>query len=86
MSEQATARIAKLEGQQITTSSDVSYADDMAVAPDETSKPESQQPAVEEEVDASPPEKPEVSRPEPTPAPRSPTPTDVDKIFVDTYG
>jgi Ca2+-binding RTX toxin-like protein len=84
--EQANARIAELEGQQSETSSEGSNSDEVAVEPDETPSPEPQQPTTGEEVGASTPEAPEVSEPEPTPAPSYPEPTGVDKILVENYG
>jgi hypothetical protein len=84
--EQANARIVELEGQQSETSNEGSNPDEVAIEPDETPSPAPQQPATEEEVDASTPEAPEVSEPEPTPAPSYPEPTGVDKILVENYG
>ena len=84
--EQANARIAELEGQQGEPSSEGSNSDEVAIEPDETPSPTPQQPVAEEEVDASTPEAPEVSKPEPTPVPSYPEPTGVYKILVETYG
>ena len=84
--EQANTRIEELEGQQSAPSSEGSNPDEVAIEPDETPSPAPQQPATEEEVDASTPEAPEVSEPEPTPAPSYPEPTGVDKILVENYG
>ena len=84
--EQANTRIAELESEQSETSSDVSDPDNAAVEPEETPSPAPLQPAPEEEVDASTPKAPEVSEPEPTPAPNYPEPTGVDKILVENYG
>ena len=84
--EQANARIAELEGEQGAPSNEGSNSDEVAVEPDETPSPAPQQPAAEEEADASTPEAPEVSEPEPTPATIYPEPTGVDKILVETYG
>ena len=84
--EQANTRIAELEGQQGAPSSEGSNPDEVAIEPDETPSPAPQQPATEEVVDASTPEAPEVSEPEPTPAPSYPEPTGVDKILVENYG